>query len=70
MFSAVENEQLEMARMVIESTDVNVNSCNSDGFSPLDIAVMTLNMPLIKLLQNYGSKESSNCELIFYYLLC
>jgi hypothetical protein len=27
-------------------------------------------MPLIKLLQNYGSKESSNCELIFYYLLC
>jgi ankyrin repeat protein len=69
MFSAVENEQLERARMIIESTDVNVNSCNSDGFSPLDIAVMTLNMPLIKLLQSYGSKESCNCELSFYYLL-
>lgn len=84
MFSAVENEQLERTRMIIESTDVDINrygmiwssaegkpcdqwypfdrSCNCDGFTPLDIAVMTLNIPLIKLLQSYGSRESANCK--------
>lgn len=41
------------------------NSLNGDGFSPLDIAMMTMNIPMIRLLQSYGAKESNSCKHLF-----
>ncbi|XP_076334033.1 ankyrin repeat and fibronectin type-III domain-containing protein 1-like isoform X2 [Tachypleus tridentatus] len=58
LFVAVEHEHVERARGILETTDVDVNSINGDGFSTLDIAVMTNCVPMVKLLQNYGGKES------------
>ncbi|XP_022237523.1 ankyrin repeat and fibronectin type-III domain-containing protein 1-like [Limulus polyphemus] len=58
LFVAVEHEHVERARSILETTDVDVNSINGDGFSTLDIAVMTNCVPMVKLLQNYGGKES------------
>ncbi|KAF8782331.1 Ankyrin repeat and fibronectin type-III like protein [Argiope bruennichi] len=34
-------------------------SVNSDGFTPLDIAVMILDISMAKLLQSYGAREST-----------
>ncbi|XP_067128446.1 ankyrin repeat and fibronectin type-III domain-containing protein 1 isoform X2 [Centruroides vittatus] len=58
LFAAVEHQHIERARSILETTGVDVNSVNGDGFSPLDIAVMTNNVPMIKLLQWYGGRES------------
>lgn len=38
------------------------NSTNSDGFTPLDISLMLLNMPLIKYLQSCGGREGDCCK--------
>jgi ankyrin repeat protein len=44
---------------------------NEDGFAPLDIAIMTNNMPLAKIMLKYGAKENTKCKFIckyyFYY---
>ncbi|RWS24703.1 ankyrin repeat and fibronectin type-III domain-containing protein 1-like protein [Leptotrombidium deliense] len=63
LFAAVEREQMDRARTLLESTDLDVNSVNSDGFTALDIAVMTLNISMVKLLQKYGAKEGTSCML-------
>ncbi|KAI1292173.1 Ankyrin repeat and fibronectin type-III domain-containing protein 1 [Halotydeus destructor] len=59
LFSAVEHEQVDRARTLLETSDVDVNSINTDGFSALDIAVMTLCVPMVRLLQSRGARESS-----------
>ncbi|RWS12860.1 ankyrin repeat and fibronectin type-III domain-containing protein 1-like protein, partial [Dinothrombium tinctorium] len=59
LFAAVEREQLDRAKTLLESTDLDVNSVNSDGFTALDIAVMTLNISIVKLLQKHGAKEGA-----------
>ncbi|KAI2804518.1 Ankyrin-repeat and fibronectin type III domain-containing 1 [Blomia tropicalis] len=60
LFSAVENENFERTQLVVQTTDVDLNSTNSDGFTPLDISLMLLNIPIIKYLQSCGAKEISN----------
>nr|XP_046908128.1 uncharacterized protein LOC124489782 isoform X2 [Dermatophagoides farinae] len=60
LFSAVENEHFDRTRMIIETTNVDVNSTNSDGFTTLDIATMLLNLPLIKYLQSCTAREVGN----------
>lgn len=62
LFSAVEHGHLEKARTILESTDVNVNSVNSDGLSPLDVALLSNNRPMTKMLQQRGAKEAFQCE--------
>lgn len=42
-------------RSIIENTDVDVNSLNSDGLSALDIAVLMNNRQMAKLLLQYGA---------------
>ncbi|CAL1274010.1 unnamed protein product [Larinioides sclopetarius] len=59
LFVSVEHEHLERARSILSTTDVNVNCVNSDGFTPLDIAVMILDISMAKLLQSYGAREST-----------
>ncbi|KAH9413373.1 Ankyrin-repeat and fibronectin type III domain-containing 1 [Dermatophagoides pteronyssinus] len=61
LFSAVENEHFDRTRMIIETTNVDVNCTNSDGFTPLDIATMLLNLSLIKYLQSCGAREGDLC---------
>ncbi|XP_018321711.1 uncharacterized protein LOC108734587 isoform X2 [Agrilus planipennis] len=59
LFSAVEHGHLEKARTILESTDVDVNSLNSDGLSPLDVAVLSNNRPLVKMLISFGAREGN-----------
>ncbi|XP_022242200.1 ankyrin repeat and fibronectin type-III domain-containing protein 1-like [Limulus polyphemus] len=58
LFVAVEQEHVERARSILETTDVDVNSINGDGFNTLDIAVMTNCVLMVKMLQYHGGKES------------
>jgi ankyrin repeat and fibronectin type-III domain-containing protein 1 len=46
---------LDKVRSIIENTDVDVNSLNSDGLSALDIAVLMNNRQMAKLLLQYGA---------------
>ncbi|XP_063915900.1 ankyrin repeat and fibronectin type-III domain-containing protein 1 isoform X2 [Zophobas morio] len=57
LFAAVEHGHLEKARTILESTDVDVNSLNNDGLSPLDVAVLSNNRPLVKMLVSFGARE-------------
>ncbi|XP_049869455.1 uncharacterized protein LOC126369199 isoform X2 [Pectinophora gossypiella] len=59
LFAAVEHGYLDKARNILESTDVDVNSLNSDGLSPLDVAVLANNRPLAKMLMEFGAKEGT-----------
>lgn len=59
LFAAVEHGYLDKARNILDSTDVDVNSLNSDGLSPLDVAVLATNRPLVKMLMEFGAKEGT-----------
>ncbi|KAI5652066.1 ankyrin repeat and fibronectin type-III domain-containing protein 1 [Phthorimaea operculella] len=59
LFAAVEHGYLDKARNILESTDVDVNSLNSDGLSPLDVAVLANNRQLAKMLMEFGAKEGT-----------
>ncbi|XP_072760842.1 uncharacterized protein Wake isoform X3 [Anoplolepis gracilipes] len=59
LFAAVEHGHLDKARSILESTDVDVNSVNSDGLSPLDVAVLSNNRPLAKMLVAFGAQEGN-----------
>lgn len=38
-------------------------SVNSDGLSPLDVAVLIGNKPMAKILVAFGAQEGNQCEL-------
>ncbi|CAK1552726.1 unnamed protein product [Leptosia nina] len=57
LFAAVEHGYLDKARNILDSTDVDVNSINADGLSPLDVAVLTGNRTLANMLMEFGAKE-------------
>ncbi|XP_045478231.1 uncharacterized protein LOC123683318 isoform X2 [Harmonia axyridis] len=59
LFAAVEHGHLEKARTILDSTDVDVNSVNCDGLTPLDVAVLSNNRPLVKMLVCAGAKEGN-----------
>ncbi|KAH8382787.1 hypothetical protein KR009_005240 [Drosophila setifemur] len=59
LFSAVEHGHLEKARTILESTDVDVNSINSDGLSALDLAVLSNNRSMTRMLLQHGALEGS-----------
>ncbi|KAH8406472.1 hypothetical protein KR215_002027 [Drosophila sulfurigaster] len=59
LFSAVENGHLDKARTILESTDVDVNSINTDGLSALDVAVLSNNRSMTKMLLQHGALEGS-----------
>ncbi|XP_073815069.1 ankyrin repeat and fibronectin type III domain containing protein wide awake isoform X4 [Musca autumnalis] len=59
LFSAVEHGHLDKARTILESTDVDVNSINTDGLSPLDVAVLSNNRSMTKMLLQHGALEGS-----------
>ncbi|XP_066908676.1 ankyrin repeat and fibronectin type-III domain-containing protein 1 isoform X1 [Halyomorpha halys] len=59
LFAAVEHGHLEKAKTILESTDVDVNGVNSDGLSPLDVAVLSNNRSLAKMLIAFGAQEGN-----------
>jgi len=40
-------------------------STNGEGLTPLDVAVMTNNIPMAKMLLHRGASESPNCKYIY-----
>ncbi|KAL1494550.1 hypothetical protein ABEB36_010131 [Hypothenemus hampei] len=59
LFSAVECGHLEKAKTILESTDADVNSLNADLLSPLDIAVLSNNRSMAKMLITFGARDGN-----------
>nr|XP_022917045.1 ankyrin repeat and fibronectin type-III domain-containing protein 1 isoform X2 [Onthophagus taurus] len=59
LFAAVEHGHLDKAKTILESTDVDVNSLNADKLSPLDVAVLSNNRTMVKMLIGFGAKEGN-----------
>ncbi|XP_067005275.2 ankyrin repeat and fibronectin type-III domain-containing protein 1 [Anabrus simplex] len=59
LFAAVEHGHADRARTILESTDVDVNSVNNDGLSPLDVAVLNNDRQLAKMLVAFGAQEGN-----------
>ncbi|XP_023805304.1 ankyrin repeat and fibronectin type-III domain-containing protein 1 isoform X2 [Oryzias latipes] len=61
IFEAVEQQDLDTVQILLyqfSAEEVDLNTPNSQGLTPLDIAIMTNNMPIAKLLLKAGGKES------------
>ncbi|XP_074648246.1 ankyrin repeat and fibronectin type-III domain-containing protein 1-like isoform X2 [Tubulanus polymorphus] len=55
LFDAVEHQDLEQVQILL-GNNIEINSLNSDDFTLLDIASMTNNIPIAKLLLRHGAK--------------
>uniref|UniRef100_A0A8C2Z7A9 Fibronectin type-III domain-containing protein n=1 Tax=Cyclopterus lumpus TaxID=8103 RepID=A0A8C2Z7A9_CYCLU len=61
LFEAVEHQELDLVQMLLSQyslDELDHNTPNSEGLLPLDIAIMTNNVPMAKLLLRAGAKES------------
>ncbi|XP_053270285.1 ankyrin repeat and fibronectin type-III domain-containing protein 1 [Pleuronectes platessa] len=61
IFEAVEQQDLDTVQILLyqfSAEELDLNSPNSQGLTPLDIAIMTNNTPIAKLLLKAGGKES------------
>ncbi|XP_030626060.1 ankyrin repeat and fibronectin type-III domain-containing protein 1 [Chanos chanos] len=61
LFEAVEHQDLEVVQTMLSEfslEELDLNTPNSEGLLPLDIAIMTNNVPMAKLLLRAGAKES------------
>lgn len=65
LFEAVEQQDLDGVQILLfqyTPDELDLNTPNSEGLTPLDIAIMTNNVPIAKLLLKAGGKESPHCE--------
>ena len=53
---------MEKARAILDNNEVDINSYNSDGLSLLDVALLTSNVDMVKLLAKHGATEGLQCE--------
>ncbi|RXN02234.1 ankyrin repeat and fibronectin type-III domain-containing 1-like protein [Labeo rohita] len=61
LFEAVEHQELDVVESLLNTfslEELDLNTPNSEGLLPLDIAIMTNNVPMAKLLLRAGAKES------------
>ncbi|TDG97668.1 hypothetical protein EPR50_G00210180, partial [Perca flavescens] len=61
IFEAVEQQDLDTVQILLyqfSAEELDLNTPNSQGLTPLDIAIMTNNTPIAKLLLKVGAKES------------
>ncbi|XP_028332867.1 ankyrin repeat and fibronectin type-III domain-containing protein 1 isoform X2 [Gouania willdenowi] len=61
LLEAVEQQDLDTVQMLLyqfSAEELELNTPNGQGLTPLDIAVMTNNTPIAKLLLKAGGKES------------
>jgi len=62
----VEQQDLDTVQILLyqyTAEELDLNTPNSQGLTPLDIAIMTNNTPIAKLLLKAGGRESPHCEL-------
>ncbi|XP_051928332.1 uncharacterized protein ankfn1 isoform X1 [Hippocampus zosterae] len=60
LLEAVEQQDLDMVQMLLcqlTADELDLNTPNSQGLTPLDVAVMTNNVPIAKLLLKAGGRE-------------
>ncbi|KAM8836162.1 ankyrin repeat and fibronectin type-III domain-containing protein 1 isoform 2-T2 [Spinachia spinachia] len=61
LFEAVEQQDLDAVQILLcqfSAEELDLNTPNNQGLTPLDIAIMTNNTPIAKLLLKAGGKES------------
>ncbi|XP_060796049.1 ankyrin repeat and fibronectin type-III domain-containing protein 1 isoform X4 [Neoarius graeffei] len=61
LFEAVEQQDLDAVQILLfqyTADELDLNTPNSEGLTPLDISIMTNNVPIAKLLLKAGAKES------------
>ncbi|XP_043945255.1 ankyrin repeat and fibronectin type-III domain-containing protein 1-like [Protopterus annectens] len=61
LFEAVERQELDLVQVLLKQytpEELDLNTPNSEGLLPLDIAIMTNNVPMAKMLLEAGAKES------------
>ncbi|XP_063309415.1 ankyrin repeat and fibronectin type-III domain-containing protein 1 [Pelobates fuscus] len=61
LFEAVEQQDLDAVQILLyqyTSEELDLNTPNSEGLTPLDIAIMTNNVPIARTLLRAGAKES------------
>ncbi|XP_016427674.1 ankyrin repeat and fibronectin type-III domain-containing protein 1 [Sinocyclocheilus rhinocerous] len=61
LFEAVEQQDLDAVQILLfqyTAEELDLNTPNSEGLTPLDISIMTNNVPIAKLLVKAGGKES------------
>ncbi|XP_064808817.1 ankyrin repeat and fibronectin type-III domain-containing protein 1-like [Oncorhynchus masou masou] len=61
LFEAVEQQDVDTVQILLyqyTAEELDLNTPNSQGLTPLDVAVMTNNTPIAKLLLKAGGKES------------
>lgn len=73
LLEAVEQQDLDSVQILLyqfSAEDLDLNTPDSRGLTPLDIAIMTNNIPIAKLLLKAGAKESPHCEstVVLQYL--
>ncbi len=65
LFEAVEQQDLDAVQILLfqyTADELDLNTPNSEGLTPLDVSIMTNNVPIAKLLLKAGGKESPHCE--------
>jgi ankyrin repeat and fibronectin type-III domain-containing protein 1 len=58
----------DKVRSMLDNTDIDVNSLNSDGLTSLDIAVLMNNGPMAKLLLQHGALPGAQHDHLGNYL--
>merc|ERR1711963_350226 len=63
--NAIEHEKLEKARAILEThPSLLLDQSNNDGFTPLDLAFMTGNQEILKLLINHRNDDHTDMDEI------
>lgn len=73
LFEAVELQDLDRVQEMLKHyspEELDLNTPNSEGLLPLDIAIMTNNAPIARALLQAGAKESPHCKLGQGAVLC
>uniref|UniRef100_A0A5F9CBC0 Ankyrin repeat and fibronectin type III domain containing 1 n=1 Tax=Oryctolagus cuniculus TaxID=9986 RepID=A0A5F9CBC0_RABIT len=61
MFEAVEQQDIDAVQILLyqyTAEELDLNTPNSEGLTPLDIAIMTNNVPIARILLRTGAQES------------
>lgn len=67
--NAIEHEKLEKARAILEThPSLQLDQTNNDGFTPLDLAFMTGNQDILRLLMNHKCEGKHQFKMKSFFL--
>ncbi|XP_057311242.1 ankyrin repeat and fibronectin type-III domain-containing protein 1-like isoform X3 [Hydractinia symbiolongicarpus] len=58
LFDAIERQEVDEVRKMINIMEININEVNPDQFTPLDVALMCGETEIATILLNHGGKEN------------